>query len=59
LTYNYFKPRPGSQRNPPPPYLQLTIFRRGGSQMGVTGLVQKLGEEGTRELLGCEWMLEE
>lgn len=27
--------------------------------MGVAGLVEELGKEGPRELLGCEWVLEE
>lgn len=27
--------------------------------MGVTGLVEQLGKESRRELLGCEWVLEE
>lgn len=27
--------------------------------MGVTGLVEELGKEGWRELLGREWVLEE
>lgn len=39
--------------------LQLTVFRGEGSQVGVTGLVEELGEEGRREMLGREWVLEE
>lgn len=27
--------------------------------MGVAGFVEELGKEGRRELLGCEWVLEE
>lgn len=40
-------------------YLQFTVFRGEGSQVGVAGLVKELRKEGPRELLGCEWVLEE
>lgn len=38
--------------------LQFTVFRGEGSQVGVAGLVKELGQEGPRELLGCEWVLQ-
>lgn len=40
-------------------YLQVTVFWGGGAQVGVIGLVQQLCEESPRELLGCEWVLED
>lgn len=44
---------------PVPLYLQFTVFGGQGSQVRVAGLVQELGKEGPRELLGCERVLEE
>lgn len=40
-------------------YLQVTVFWRGGSQVGIIGLVQQLCEESPRQLLGCEGVLED
>lgn len=51
--------RPRSVSPAPLPYLQVTIFRGGGFQVGVIGLVQQLCEQSPRELLGCEWVLED
>ena len=40
-------------------YLQVTVFWRGGSQVGIVGLVQQLCEESPRQLLGREGVLED
>lgn len=40
-------------------YLQVTVFWRGGSQVGIIGLVQQLCEESPRQVLGREGVLED
>lgn len=52
---------PGQARTPFPSctHLQVTVLWGQGAQVGVTGLVQQLCEESPRELLRCEWVLED
>ena len=40
-------------------HLEITVLRGRGSEVGVIGFVQQLCEQSPRELLGCEWVLED
>lgn len=57
MPYNQARPKPVSPASLT--YLQVTVFWGKGAQVGVIGLVQQLCQESPRELLGCEWMLED